>query len=80
MVEALDWMESFLANPAVGVIEPTSEASTQTMRWLRQFALGRKRILDTHLAAVFHGAGVQRLLTSNPNDFAVFGVFELVSP
>jgi hypothetical protein len=50
------------------------------MSWLRQFALGRKRILDTHLAAVLHGAGVQRLLTSNPDDFAVFGVFELIKP
>lgn len=80
MVEALDWMESFLANAGVGVIEPASEASAQTMRWMRQFALGPKRILDTHLAAVLHGAGVRRLLTSNPDDFAVFGVFELIKP
>jgi hypothetical protein len=43
-----------------------------------QFSLGRKRILDTHLAAILHTCGVRRLLTSNPADFSVFGVLETV--
>jgi hypothetical protein len=47
---------------------------------MREFGLGRKRILDTHLAAVPHTAGARRLLTSNPADFAVFGVLEAVTP
>jgi hypothetical protein len=47
---------------------------------MRQFNLGRKRILDTHLAAILHTSGVRRLLTSNPADFAVFGVLETVTP
>ena len=80
MTEALDWMETFLANPAVTVIEPSAKSAPQTLRWMRQFNLGRKRILDTHLAAVLHTAGVRRLLTSNPGDFAVFGVFEIIAP
>ena len=33
-----------------------------------------------HLAAVLHTAGVRRLLTSNPGDFAAFGVLEAVTP
>ncbi|MDD5138834.1 MAG: PIN domain-containing protein [Verrucomicrobiales bacterium] len=80
MVEALDWVENFLTNPAVGLLEPTPESLRQTLRWMREFNLGRKRILDTHLAAVLHTAGVRRLLTSNPGDFTVFGVFEIVTP
>jgi len=80
MTEALDWMESFLANPGVGVLEPGAESTRQTLRWMRQFNLGRKRILDTNLAAVLHIAGVHRLFTSNPADFAVFGVFEIITP
>lgn len=80
MTEALDWMEGFLANPAVGMLEPSAESARQTLRWMRQFRLGRKRILDTNLAAVLHTAGARRLLTSNPVDFAVFGVFEIVTP
>lgn len=80
MIEALDWMENFLSNPAVGVLEPTPESLRQTLRWMRQFNLGRKRILDTQLAAILHTAGVNRLLTSNPADFTVFGVFEIIAP
>jgi predicted nucleic acid-binding protein len=80
MVEALDWVENFLANPAVGLLEPTPESLRQTLRWMREFNLGRKRILDTHLAAVLHTAGVRCLLTSNSSDFNVFGAFEIVTP
>ena len=80
MTVALDWVETFLANPAVGVLEPGVESQRQTLRWMRQFSLGRKRILDTHLAAVLHTAGVRRLLTSNPGDFAVFSPLEIVTP
>ncbi|HSY20319.1 MAG TPA: PIN domain-containing protein [Candidatus Acidoferrales bacterium] len=80
MNEALDWMENFLSNPSVSMIEPAAESSRQTLLWMRQFNLGRKRILDTNLAAIFHAAGVRRLMTSNPADFAVFGVFEVITP
>jgi predicted nucleic acid-binding protein len=80
MIEALDWMESFLSNPAVSVLEPKPESVRQTLLWMREFKLGRKRILDTQLAAIFHTAGINRLLTSNPADFEVFGVFEIISP
>ena len=54
MTEALDWIDDFLANPIVELLEPTKASTEQTLRWLRQFNLGRKRILDTHLAAIFH--------------------------
>lgn len=80
MAEALDWVKTFLASPAVGLVEPTPESLHQTLQWMREFNLGRKRILDTHLAAVLHTAGVRRLLTSNPGDFTVFGAFEIIMP
>jgi hypothetical protein len=80
MIEALDWIENFISSPAVVVLKPSEESVRQTLRWIRQFNLGRKRILDTNLAAVFHTAGVRRLLTSNPADFSVFGIFEIITP
>jgi predicted nucleic acid-binding protein len=80
MLEALDWIDELLANPSFKLLEPNPESLRQTFRWMRQFSLGRKRILDTHLAAVLHTAGVRRLLTSNPDDFTVFGVLETVVP
>lgn len=43
--------------------------------WMRVHRLGRKRVLDTFLAALYHTRGVKRLATANDDDFAVFGVF-----
>ncbi len=80
MTEALQWLEDFLAKPAVRLLSPTDAALRQTILWMHQYQLGRKRILDTHLAAVLHVSGVRRLLTSNPGDFALFGVLEIVTP
>jgi hypothetical protein len=42
--------------------------------------LGRKRILDTLLAATYWSAGIQSLLTTNAGDFAVLGGFQCISP
>jgi predicted nucleic acid-binding protein len=80
MAEALAWIDDFLKNPAVSLLEPTPASMDQTLRWMRQFSMGRKRILDTQLAAILHTGGVRRLLTSNPADFKVFGVLETVIP
>jgi predicted nucleic acid-binding protein len=79
MTEALDWMEDFTSNSTVSLIQPTDESFRQMLRWMREFRLGRKRILDTHLAATLHTSGVRRLLTSNPEDFKVFDVLEIVA-
>ena len=79
MSEALDWLEELLANASFQQLEPTPESLRQMLRWMRQFNLGRKRILDTHLAAVLYTVGVRRLLTS-PADFTVFGVLETITP
>ena len=80
MPEAVDWIEEFLKHPTVSLLEATQASMNQTLRWMRQFNLGRKRILDTHLAAILHTSGVRRLLTSNPADFTVFDVLETIAP
>jgi predicted nucleic acid-binding protein len=80
MSEALGWIEDFLKNPAVSLLEPTPASMDQMLRWMREFKLGRKRILDTQLAAILYVGGVRRLLTSNPADFTVFGDLEIVTP
>lgn len=54
---------------------PSSATVDMAMEWMARFSLGRKRILDTSLAAVYHLAGVRRLATGNRADFEVFGVF-----
>jgi len=59
---------------------PDDSATRQFLTWVRQFSLGRKRLLDTLLAATYAEAGVRSILTTNPIDFAVFGVFSCVTP
>ncbi len=80
MSEALEWMEEFLANPGIQLVPPTDASLALTMRWMKQYGLGRKRILDTHFAAILQVHGVQRLVTSNPRDFKIFNIFEIISP
>jgi len=59
---------------------PDDGATRQFLTWLQQFSLGRKRLLDSLLAATYRQAGVQSLLTTNPADFGVFGVFTCITP
>jgi predicted nucleic acid-binding protein len=59
---------------------PDDAATRQFLAWLQQFLLGRKRLLDTLLAATYQQAGIHSLLTTNPADFATFGVFHCITP
>ncbi len=67
------------ARDAVRVF-PDDGATRQFLLWLQQFSLGRKRLLDTLLAATYLQAGIQSLLTTNPADFGIFGVFNCITP
>ena len=58
---------------------PGSESTILFLDWMKRHQLGRKRLLDTQLAAVLWTAGVRSLLTSNPADFQIFG-FRLLVP
>lgn len=59
---------------------PNDSATEQFLAWLQQFSLGRKRLLDTLLAATYYQAGIRSLLTTNSSDFAIFGVFSCIPP
>jgi predicted nucleic acid-binding protein len=59
---------------------PDDAATRQFLTWLQQFSLGRKRLLDTLLAATYKDAGILSLLTTNVADFTAFGVFGCIVP
>ncbi|MCG8583949.1 MAG: PIN domain-containing protein [Pirellulales bacterium] len=80
MVEARSVAEQWWTAAEVDRVYPTDRATRQFLAWLEQFSLGRKRLLDTLLAATFHEAKVQAILTTNPSDFMVFGAFSCVKP
>ncbi|MFO7729150.1 MAG: hypothetical protein R6V86_00145 [Spirochaetia bacterium] len=61
----------------IRVLYSTDTSLKRCMMWLSAFHLGRRRLLDTQMAAVYAEEGVSRLWTANPDDFALFGVFEM---
>jgi predicted nucleic acid-binding protein len=57
----------------------TEESMRLFLDWMNRFKLGRKRILDTQLAAMLWTAGARRIITSNIADFQLLG-FDTLSP
>lgn len=80
MEQACDHAQDWWTAAQVIQVHPTAESVALFFSWMRHFHLGRKRVLDTLLAATLHTAGARRLMTANPDDFRVFGVFELLVP
>ena len=62
----------------VARVFPVEETVTQFLSWMREHELGRKRLLDTMLAATYYANGITTIATSNARDYRGFGVFELV--
>lgn len=75
MRDAVDRAERWSRAKEVSHLATTREATDWTLKWMEEFGLGRKRILDTALAATFHVNGVTRVATANASAFQVFGVF-----
>lgn len=78
MVEALELCELWWNAPECRPAAVDAEAGALFLTWMHTFRLGRKRLLDTLLAATYHRAGVTRLATGDWRDFETFGVFEIV--
>ena len=77
MEEAVARAEFWWGAKEVRQIVPGPESVQLCFRWIREHRLGRKRLLDTQLAAALHEAGVHRIITQNRKDFEVYGVFEI---
>jgi predicted nucleic acid-binding protein len=80
MSHALSRAEFWWNAREVKQVYPTAVATQLLFEWMAKHSLGRKRILDTQLAATLWSAGVRRMLTSNVRDFAIFGGFQVLSP
>lgn len=75
MEEALEKAQGWWEASEVKPVYPSLDSTRLGLLWLRQYRLGRKRLLDTQLAATYYAAGVTCLLTLNVSDFEIFGVF-----
>lgn len=78
MTEALRLADQLWNAEEVIRVLPGPEVLSRTLELMRTLQLGRKRILDTALAATLEAAGVHRLATFNPGDFTIFGFLELL--
>ena len=76
LARALAWWVS----PETDQIEPDDDAVKWFLGAMVRHQLGRKRVLDTMLAATYRSAGVTSLLTLNTADFAVLGEFTCIGP
>jgi predicted nucleic acid-binding protein len=64
----------------VDTVPPDDAAVRWFLQAMIQHNLGRKRVLDTMLAATYRTAGITSILTLNSKDFAVFGDFTCLGP
>lgn len=77
MTPALDLCEQWWHAEESRVVVATAEVGAVWSAWMHELRLGRKRLLDTMLAATYHCAGIRRLASTNWRDFASYDVFEL---
>lgn len=57
-----------------------AEVLPRVLALMAEHRLGRKRILDTALAATLEASGIRRLATYNVPDYGCFSFIEAVSP
>lgn len=80
MTDALSLAGEVWSARQVTHIVPVAPVVPRALELLTDLRLGRKRILDTALAATLEAAGVRRLASFNARDYAIFPFLEIVSP
>jgi len=76
--DAVAWAKAWWTAAEVDPIPPSAAAMEQFFDWMVEHQLGRKRILDTLLAATYVTAGITHLLTGNSADYRIFDGLELI--
>lgn len=56
---------------------PDSGSTKLFFTWMMKHQLGRKRILDTQLAATYYQAGIRFILSSNARNYGIFDCFNV---
>jgi predicted nucleic acid-binding protein len=80
MDQAITWSRAIWDDKNVVRLLPSATVMHRSLELLKSLRLGRKRILDTALAATLEAASVKRLATLNTRDFETFPFLETVTP
>lgn len=75
--QAIERIWFWVEQERVRVIYPTDTSLKRCLMWLSAFRLGRKRLIDTQMAAAYAEEGVTRIWSADSGGFAVFGCFNL---
>jgi len=78
MTEALEICSQWWHARECRVIEASSHSFPIFIAWMQRYRLGRKRVLDTLLAATYHSAGISEIATTDWRDFNLFESFDIV--
>jgi len=78
VTDAISRAEQWWQAAEVVRVFPDGNSVPDFFSWLRQHQLGRKRLLDTLLAASFRNAKVTKIITNNAKDYQVLGEFEVI--
>jgi predicted nucleic acid-binding protein len=79
MVQALSRAEWWRSVRECRWVYPDEASMELFLGWMAEHRLGRKRVLDTLLAATYTAQGVTKLATLNRSDFDAFDRFEFVA-
>jgi predicted nucleic acid-binding protein len=77
---ALERAEFWWFAQEVQQIMPSEQSTALFLRWMSQYHLGRKRILDTFLAATYFSANISLLISSNARDFSIYRDITVLTP
>lgn len=80
MTEALRITRELWHSSDVERVLPSAEVQNFVCDLMSKFQLGRKRILDTALAATLKSAGIRALATFNRSDFELFSFLQVIEP
>ncbi len=69
-----DWWQA----QEVETIFPTQRSLELFLDWMAAHQLGRKRVLDTQLAATCVAGGITHLITGNAADYRIFAGLHLI--
>lgn len=79
MDEAIERAERWWQAKEVVRLFPDASSTLFWMDLLRKYRIGRKRLLDTLLAATCRANNIRRLISNNEEDFQVFEFIRVVT-
>ena len=80
MVQAHEKATFWWQAAEIDQLYPDAHSVALFLDWMQAHNLGRKRILDTFLAATYHAAGISEIITTNVRDYSVFDCFTIIKP